>query len=71
MLEREPLEKPPHVHVIAVDGSFPDTNEGAIEAFKELCIFGRRVTFSDQPDRWATITCRGGCEGIDHEETPR
>lgn len=32
---------------------------------QELCIFGRRLTFTEGgTDRWANITCLGGCESL-------
>ena len=39
-----------------------------IEAWKELVIFGRRITFSGGKDKWATIHCDGeDCRLIEHE----
>lgn len=41
------------VHVFPVDPSMtPD------EAWREACIFGRRVTYTGEPG-WAVITCDG------------
>ena len=59
-----------HVHSIPVDASFvleqPTMEDAAKEAFKELCIFGRRVTFTaGGTDRWANIGCVGGCENLE------
>lgn len=49
-----------HTHVIPVDPSMT-----AIEAWKELCIFGRRLTYTG-PERWAVISCNGyECSGIE------
>lgn len=42
-----------HVHVYAVDPSMT-----AAEAWRELCIFGQRVTFTGG-EKWATIHCDG------------
>jgi hypothetical protein len=42
-----------HVHTIPVDPSL--TVE---EAWTELCIFGRRITWTGE-EGWATITCDG------------
>lgn len=42
-----------HVHVIPVDPSLSPR-----DAWKELCIFGRRVTFTG-PARWAHVSCDG------------
>lgn len=69
MMEPGP-EMPAHVHTIPVDAAFVlehgTMEEAAKEAFKELCIFGRRLTFTEGgTDRWANITCLGGCEGIE------
>jgi hypothetical protein len=64
--EREP-ETTAHVHVLPVDLSFGATDDGVLEAWKEICIFGRRVTFTGG-ETWATLTCHGGCEGIEHED---
>lgn len=48
-----------HVHVIPVDPSL--TPE---EAWKEICNFGFRATFTG-PEGWATIECNGEeCERI-------
>jgi hypothetical protein len=49
-----------HVHVIPVDPSLsPD------DAWKELCIFGRRLTFTG-PECWSVVKCDGEeCSGID------
>lgn len=64
MAERDPLEMDPHEHLVEVDVSFPDTSEGTLEAFKELCIFGRRLTDTGG-HRVRRVICRGGCEGIE------
>lgn len=56
----------PHVHTFPVDASFGDDEAAIMEAFKEMCIFGRRVTNTGS-EFWATLTCNGGCEGIDPE----
>lgn len=63
------LTMPAHVHTIPVDAAFvlaADTMaEAALEAFKEMCIFGRRLTFTEGgTDKWANISCRGGCENL-------
>lgn len=42
-----------HVHVIPVDPSMT-----VAEAWKEICIFGRRVTFTGA-ETWATLRCDG------------
>lgn len=42
-----------HIHTIPVDPSL--TTE---EAWKELCIFGRRVTFTGT-EQWANVRCDG------------
>lgn len=42
-----------HVHVIPVDSSLSTE-----DAWKELCIFGRRVTFSGS-ETWANVPCDG------------
>lgn len=68
MMEPGP-EMPAHVHTIAVDSSFlrehPTLEEAAKAAFKELCIFGQRLTFTPgTQDRTARITCVGGCENL-------
>lgn len=58
-----------HIHTIPVDPSFEGTEaERAREAFKELCIFGRRVTVTGPP-RWANVLCAGGCENLMTETT--
>lgn len=51
-----------HVHVIPVDPSLtPD------EAWREICIFGRRVTFTGA-QTWANVTCDGDeCDQIQEE----
>ncbi len=42
-----------HMHVIPVDPSLD-----AVEAWREMCIFGRRVTFTGEPS-WANVQCDG------------
>lgn len=42
-----------HSHVFPVDPSLD-----ADEAWKELCIFGKRVTFTGE-EQWATLLCDG------------
>lgn len=42
-----------HLHVIPVDASL-----SVDDAWKELCIFGRRVTFSGS-EMWANVRCDG------------
>lgn len=52
-----------HVHTIAVDATLTP-----MEAWKELVIFGRRITYSDGRDSWATIRCDGeDCRLIERE----
>jgi hypothetical protein len=41
----------PEIHVIPVDPSLTPK-----EAWKELCIFGRRTTFTG-PEKWVAISC--------------
>jgi hypothetical protein len=56
----------PHVHVFPVDESFlPGENatlaefqQGMLEAWKEICNFGKRVTYTGG-ERWAELTCDG------------
>jgi hypothetical protein len=46
-----------HLHTIPVDPS-----QTADEAWRELCIFGQRVTYTDGPGRpvtWANVACDG------------
>lgn len=51
-----------HVHTIPVDPSFGDD---WLEAWKELCIFGRRVTFTGEP-KWWDVRCDGQeCQNIE------
>jgi hypothetical protein len=42
-----------HVHTIPVDPSL-----SVEDAWKEICIFGRRVTFTGPPC-WANVGCDG------------
>lgn len=42
-----------HVHVIPVDPSLT-----AEDAWKEICIFGRRITYTGT-ESWADIVCDG------------
>jgi len=42
-----------HLHAIPVDDSLTPT-----EAWKEICIFGRRVTFTSG-EHWTTVACDG------------
>lgn len=52
-----------HTHTIAVDETL-----SPIEAWKELVIFGRRLTYSGGKDRWANIACDGqDCRLIERE----
>lgn len=44
-----------HVHTFPVDISF---GEDALEAWKEICNFGRRVTFTGG-ERWGVVECDG------------
>lgn len=54
-----------HVHVIPVDLSLT-----AEEAWREVCIFGRRVTYTGA-EMWATMGCDGEeCRLIEEEPTP-
>lgn len=57
-----------HTHRIEVDAEFIAKNdtlaEAAVEAFKELAIFGQRLTFTAGPSRTATVGCVGGCENV-------
>lgn len=49
-----------HVHTFPVDPSLTQD-----QAWREICIFGRRVTFTGDP-KWANILCDGdecGTEG--------
>lgn len=49
-----------HVHVIPVDPVLT-----ARDAWREICIFGRRITFSGR-ERWASVECDGEeCAGIE------
>lgn len=49
-----------HVHTIPVDPSLT-----VAEAWKELCIFGRRVTNTGE-ETWAIVTCdRSECASIE------
>lgn len=49
-----------HAHVIPVDPSLSSE-----DAWKEICIFGRRVTYTGT-ESWATIVCDGEeCAGIE------
>jgi hypothetical protein len=49
-----------HVHVVPVDPSL--TPE---DAWRELCIFGKRITWTG-PEQWANVTCDGEeCSGIE------
>lgn len=53
----------PEAHVIPVDASLTPK-----EAWVEICIFGRRVTFTGA-ETWTTVLCDGQeCQGI--EEAP-
>lgn len=56
-----------HVHVFPVDESFLPTTDrptladfeaAALEAWKEICNFGRRITFTGG-ERWAELCCDG------------
>ena len=52
-----------HVHVFPVDPSLT-----ADEAWKEICVFGRRVTDTGL-ETWAQIRCDGiECEGITYAD---
>lgn len=52
-----------HVHVIPVDRSL-----SADDAWKELCIFGRRVTWTGA-ETWATVHCDGEeCANLESEQ---
>jgi hypothetical protein len=54
---------PKHIHTIAVDETLTP-----IDAWKELVIFGRRLTFSGGKDTWANIPCDGHeCRLIEKE----
>lgn len=58
-----------HVHTIPVDPA--QTPE---EAWREICIFGRRITYSTDPpsERWANFVCDGEeCSGIQYAPTYR
>lgn len=49
-----------HIHTIPVDPSL--TVE---DAWKELCIFGRRITYTGR-ERWANVYCDGEeCSSIE------
>lgn len=49
-----------HSHTIPVDPSLT-----VADAWKELCIFGRRVTVTGT-ESWATVACDGEeCHGIE------
>lgn len=49
-----------HVHTYPVDPSLT-----ADEAWRELCIFGRRITYTGDPT-WASVRCDGEeCSGIE------
>lgn len=53
-----------HLHTIPVDAS--QTPE---EAWREQCIFGRRVTFTGS-ETWANITCDGEeCHAVEWDES--
>lgn len=47
-----------HIHLIPVDRSMT-----AEEAWRELCIFGQRVTYTvpEGTEAWASIACEGEC----------
>ncbi len=62
MMEREPDygDGPRHEHRIMCDASLD-----VIEQFKEMCIFGRRITFTGGQDYRGRVSCAGGCEGIE------
>lgn len=42
-----------HLHTIPVDASLSTE-----DAWKELCVFGRRVTFTGS-ESWANVACDG------------
>lgn len=50
-----------HMHVFAADATqTPD------QAWAELCVFGRRVTFSGLDEYWVTYQCDGSeCANIE------
>ena len=46
-----------HVHTFPIDEAFKDD---PLEAWKEICIFGRRVTFTPNTEcTWGNVTCSG------------
>jgi hypothetical protein len=47
-----------HVHTFPVDVSFGDDKDGILEAWKEICNFGRRVTYTGA-ETWANVLCDG------------
>jgi hypothetical protein len=55
-----------HTHVIPVDATLT-----AQEAWKEMCIFGRRVTDTGLQE-WAVVDCDGEeCANIEHAQERR
>lgn len=52
-----------HTHTVPVDPSLSSE-----VAWRELCIFGRRVTYTGEP-AWAVVACDGEeCRAIEREE---
>lgn len=52
-----------HVHTIPVDPSL-----SIEEAWKELCIFGQRVTFTGQ-ESWTNVMCDGEeCHNLEQSD---
>jgi hypothetical protein len=50
-----------HVHVFPCDPTLT-----ADEAWHEICLFGRRVTYSGLGEYWAVVRCDGEeCSSID------
>ncbi len=55
---------PLFVHVIPVDPSLT-----ADEAWHEIRLFGKRITFTG-PETWVAATCDGDCGGIETDGAP-
>jgi hypothetical protein len=54
-----------HLHVIPCDATLT-----ADEAWREICVFGRRTTFTGLGEYWAVVHCDGEeCSGIDTDRT--
>jgi hypothetical protein len=54
-----------HLHVIPCDPTLT-----ADDAWREICLCGRRTTFSGLGEYWAVIKCDGEeCAGIDDART--